>query len=263
MHLAQHGNYYFDQKKPWQLVKTNMKKCSTTLNICFNIVNALAIFIAPYLPFSSQKIWEMLGNQNNIKDVIWDDCLSKINVGYDLEKPKTLFDKLSIEDYMTEEDIFSNIDLRTAKIIDVKDHPDAEKLLILQIDLGEIGERVIVAGIKKHYSKEELKGKNIVVITNLKPAKIRGIKSNGMLLAASDSKGVVSLIDPKDAQPGSRIFIEDIPYKPDSVVEFDKFEQIKMSVDENQQIIYKNKILKSDAGPVKSDKLVEKGSTVS
>ncbi len=205
----------------------------------------------------------MLGNENDIYDIKWDNSLSIINVGYNLEKPKTLFDKLSIEDYMTEEDIFSNLDLRTAKIIDVKDHPDAEKLLILQIDLGKIGKRVIVAGIKNHYSKDELKGKNIVVIINLKPAKIRGIKSNGMLLAATDSKGIVSLLDPHDAQPGSKIYIEDIPIKPDNIVEFDKFQQIKMYVDDKQQIIYKNKILKSETGPVISDKFVEKGSTVS
>ena len=262
MHLAQHGNYYFDQKKPWQLIKNDKEKCGTTLNICFNIVNALAIFVAPYLPFSSQKIWEMIGNKNKISDLKWDDALSKINVGYVLEKPKTLFDKLSIEDFMDEEDLFSNIDLRAAKIIDVKDHPDAEKLLILQIDLGEIGKRVIVAGIKNHYSKEELKGKNIVVITNLKPAKIRGIKSNGMLLAATDSKGIVSLLNPNDVQPGSKVYIDDIPSKPVNIVEFDKFLEIKMYVDENQQVIYKNKILKSEMGPVKSDKIVEKGSSI-
>ena len=163
---------------------------------------------------------------------------------------------------MDEEDLFSNIDLRAAKIIDVKDHPDAEKLLILQIDLGEIGKRVIVAGIKNHYSKEELKGKNIVVITNLKPAKIRGIKSNGMLLAATDSKGIVSLLNPNDVQPGSKVYIDDIPSKPVNIVEFDKFLEIKMYVDENQQVIYKNKILKSEIGPVKSDKIVEKGSSI-
>ena len=163
---------------------------------------------------------------------------------------------------MAEEDIFSNLELRTAKIIDVKDHPDAEKLLIFQIDLGEIGKRVIVAGIKNHYAIEELKGKNIVVITNLKPAKIRGIKSNGMLLAASDSKGIVSLLNPNDVKPGSKVYIDDIPSKPDNIVEFDKFLQIKMFVDEKQQIIYKNKILKSEIGPVKSDKIVEKGSSI-
>ena len=212
---------------------------------------------------SSQKLWILIGNKNKISDLNWDDALSKINIGHTLEKPKTLFDKLLIEDFMAEEDIFSNIDLRTAKIIDVKDHPDAEKLLILQIDLGQIGQRVIVAGIKKYYSKDELKGKNIVVVTNLKPAKIRGIQSNGMLLAATDSKGVVSLIDPNDAKPGSRVFIDDISFKPENVVEFDKFQQIKMFVDEKQQIVYNNKILKSETGPVKSDKLVEKGSTVS
>jgi len=263
MHLAQHGNYYFDQKKPWILIKTDKQKCSTTINICFNIVNALAIYIAPYLPFSSQKIWKMLGNNTNISDIKWSDAISKINVDFDLEKPKTLFDKLSIEDYMAEEDLFSNIELRTAKIIDAKEHPDAEKLLILQIDMGKFGQRVIVAGIKNHYSTEELIGKNIVIVANLKPAKIRGIKSNGMLLAATDSGGIVSLLNPNNAPPGSRIFVEGISYKPDNIIEFEKFQQIKMQVDEKQQIVYKNKILKSETGIVKSDKTVKSGSSVS
>jgi methionyl-tRNA synthetase len=263
MHLAQHGNYYFDQKKPWMLIKTDKQKCSTTLNICFNIVNALAIYMAPYLPFSSQKIWKMLGNNTNISDIKWDDAISKINVDFDLEKPKTLFDKLSIEDYMAEEDLFSNVELRTAKIIDAKEHPDAEKLLILEIEMGKFGQRVIVAGIKNHYSIEELIGKNIVIVANLKPAKIRGIKSNGMLLAATDSEGIVSLLNPNNAPPGSRIFIEGISYKPDNIIEFEKFQQIKMQVDEKQQIVYKNKILKSETGTVKSDKPVKSGSPIS
>ena len=263
MSLAQHGNYYFDQKQPWKLIKSDEEKCGTILNICLNIVNALAVFMTPYLPFSSQKIWRMLGYDNNIEDLNWDEALSHLNVGFNLEKPKTLFDKLSIEEGMIEEDLFSNIDLRVAKVIDVKEHPDADKLLILQIDLGDLGKRVIVAGIKQYYSKEEIMGKNIIIITNLKPAKIRGIKSNGMLLAATDSSGIVSLLNPNDSNPGSRIFIEGITYNPDDIVEFEKFKEIKMKVDEKQQIIYKNKILKSEKGPVRSDKSVEKGAIVS
>jgi len=263
MNLAQHGNYYFDQKQPWNLIKSDKEKCSTVLNICLSIVNALAVFMSPYLPFSSQKIWKMLGNSNKISDLNWDEALSTFNVNFDLEKPKTLFDKLSIEEGMIEEDLFSNIDLRVAKVVDVKEHPDADKLLILQIDLGELGKRVIVAGIKQFYSKQEIMGKNIIIVTNLKPAKIRGIHSNGMLLAAADSSGIVSLLNPNDSNPGSRIFIEGIKHNPDNILEFEKFKEIKMKIDEKQQIVYKNKILKSEKGPVRSDKNVEKGAIVS
>jgi len=263
MNLAQHGNYYFDQKQPWNLIKSDKEKCSTVLNICLSIVNALAVFMSPYLPFSSQKIWKMLGNSNKISDLNWDEALSTFNVNFDLEKPKTLFDKLSIEEGMIEEDLFSNIDLRVAKVVDVKEHPDADKLLILQIDLGELGKRVIVAGIKQFYSKQEIMGKNIIIVTNLKPAKIRGIHSNGMLLAATDSSGIVSLLNPNDSNPGSRIFIEGIKHNPDNILEFEKFKEIKMKIDEKQQIVYKNKILKSEKGPVRSDKNVEKGAIVS
>ena len=263
MNLAQHGNYYFDQKQPWNLIKSDEEKCSTSLNICLSIVNALTVFMSPYLPFSSQKIWEMLGNTTNISDLNWDESISTLNVNYTLEKPKTLFDKLSIEEGMIEEDLFSNVDLRVAKVIDVKDHPDADKLLILEIDLGELGKRVIVAGIKQFYSKEEIMGKNIIIVTNLKPAKIRGVQSNGMLLAASDSTGLVSLLNPDNSNPGSRIFIDGIKHNPDYILEFEKFKEIKMKVNEKQQIVYKNKILKSEKGPVFCDKNVKKGAIVS
>jgi len=122
---------------------------------------------------------------------------------------------------------------------------------------------VIVAGIKTHYSQKDIIGKNIIVIINLKPARIRGIQSNGMLLAATDSSGVVSLLNPGNASPGSKIFIEGIAFKPVNQLEFEIFNQIKMQVDVNQQIIYNKNILKSEKGPVKSDKIVKIGSIVS
>jgi methionyl-tRNA synthetase (EC 6.1.1.10) len=99
---------------------------------------------------------------------------------------------------------FSGIDLRVAVIKAVEEHPNADKLLVLKIDAGD-GEKQLVAGIKTHYSMEELVGKKIVVVNNLAPAVLRGVESEGMLLAARDGDNVVLLTTEKDVGPGSRV----------------------------------------------------------
>jgi methionyl-tRNA synthetase len=99
---------------------------------------------------------------------------------------------------------FKKMELRVARIKEVKDHPNADKLYLLKIDLGN-EERQLIAGLKPYYKKEELKGRQIVVVTNLTPAVVRGETSEGMLLAAQD-KNIVSLLSPdKDLTPGSPI----------------------------------------------------------
>ena len=99
---------------------------------------------------------------------------------------------------------FSEIDLRVAVITAVEEHPNADKLLVLRIDAGD-GEKQLVAGIKNYYSAEELIGKKIVVVNNLAPAVLRGVESQGMLLAARDGDQVVLLTTEKDVGPGSRV----------------------------------------------------------
>ena len=108
----------------------------------------------------------------------------------------------------------------------------------------------------------EINGKNIIVISNLKPAKIRGVTSNGMLLAAEDNKGTISLLDPGDASPGSEILIEGISKEPADVLEFDDFKKVNMIVGENLKATYNGKTLKSEKGDVVSDKEVKKGAKI-
>ena len=261
MSLAQFGNFYFDQNQPWNLIKNDKERCGSVLHICFKLVQALAVFMAPYLPFSSDTIWKMLGNTDSIKS--WDDALSGLKEGTPLEKPVPLFKKLVLEDIVEEADPFSKLDLRVAKVIDVKDHPQADKLYVMQLDLGPLGKRTIVAGIKPCYSKEELNGKSIVIVTNLKSATIRGVKSKGMLLAAEDDQGDVSLLNPKDATPGTEIFVEGIPREPVSVLEFDDFKQAIMTIGDKQEVVYNGKPLKSKNNTVVTDKKVKIGVRVS
>lgn len=105
---------------------------------------------------------------------------------------------------MIEFNEWQNLDLRVAEVLSVEDHPNADKLYILKVKIGE-EERTIVAGIKEYYSKKELIGKKIIVFTNLKPAFLRGIKSEGMLLAAEKGNKCVLLTVDKDFESGVRI----------------------------------------------------------
>ncbi|MEK6852654.1 MAG: methionine--tRNA ligase subunit beta [Nanoarchaeota archaeon] len=103
-------------------------------------------------------------------------------------------------------DDWKKIDIRVGKIKEAVNHPNADSLVILKVDLGK-EVRQLVAGLKKHYNRQDLKGKNILVLTNLKPVEIRGVKSEGMLLAAVDksSDKVVLLAPEKDVSSGTRV----------------------------------------------------------
>jgi len=99
-------------------------------------------------------------------------------------------------------DDFKKIELKVAKILEVKDHPNADKLYVVTVDLGD-AKKDVVAGIKPSYKKEELVGKQVVVVNNLDPVTLRGVQSNGMILAASDENGIVVLTTDKPVKLGS------------------------------------------------------------
>ena len=103
-------------------------------------------------------------------------------------------------------DDFAKVELRVGKVVEARPHPNADKLLLLQVDLGEEAPRQVVAGIKAHYAPESLVGKKIVVVANLAPAMLRGESSNGMLLAATSGEKVVLLtVDDPECVPGAKI----------------------------------------------------------
>ena len=101
---------------------------------------------------------------------------------------------------------FKKLDLRVGKIAGVEEHPNAFKLFILKVDFGkEIGERTIVAGLRSYYKKEELEGKEAVFVVNLEPVVLRGVKSDGMILAVNSGNGYAILIPEKDVNVGSKV----------------------------------------------------------
>lgn len=112
--------------------------------------------------------------------------------------PAATSSEITIDDFM-------RVDLRVGTIRKAEPHPNADRLVVLSVDLGEEQERQLVAGIRAHYEPEALVGKQIVVVANLKPAKLRGVESRGMILAASDDSGVHVLAPDAPTAPGSKV----------------------------------------------------------
>jgi len=198
MDLAQFGNRYFDRVAPWALVKTDKDKCGTVLNLNLEIVKSLAILSYPFMPRSAEDAWKLLGYDETIMKNGWQWLGTCVKVGQRLQEPRPLFSKVELErgDRMFGQ--FEKLDLRVGVIDAVNDHPNADKLLVMDVDVGK--KIKLVAGLKAHYPKEKLIGMKIVVVANLQPAKLRGIESQGMLLAA-ESKGKVLLMTPDGDAP--------------------------------------------------------------
>jgi methionyl-tRNA synthetase len=222
MELSGYGNRYFDSVKPWSLVKSDRDGCGDVLHCNLEIVKALAIMSWPFLPFSAQEVWGYMGLKNGPLQAGWSGIDVPLPAGQELTDPVPVFKKVEIEKE-EEEPVpapqpvkepeaspfsdLSQLDLRAGTVLSAEDHPDAEKLFVLKVSMGE--ERQIVAGLRAYYSREEMLGRKVVVVSNLKPAKLRGIRSEGMLLAADDESlggSTVLLLRPsKDVPDGTRI----------------------------------------------------------
>jgi methionyl-tRNA synthetase len=215
MDIARFANKYFNDNAPWKTIKTDAIKCATTISLCLETIKNLAILFSPVIPFTAIKLKKILC----VKDVkvknIW-DIAAEMNLprGHTLNHAEILFTK--IDDKEVEMEIeklesisgkalekkekvsiedFKKIDIRVAEIINAEKVPKTDKLMKIQITIGE-EQRQIIAGIAEHYTPDDLVGEKIVVIVNLKPVIIHGLESNGMLLAAKDGKKL-TLIKPE------------------------------------------------------------------
>ncbi len=207
--IAQEGNRYFDHEEPWVTRKTNPLICERTTFICMKIVTALAVLVEPFLPFTSQRIKKMI----NFIDQRWDEIASP-KVAPTLGKTEILFPK--IDDKVIEAQVaklkkkevtieeFGKIELRTARILKAKPVQGSDHLIQCEIEVGDRTKQ-IVAGIGKHYKPEELVGRTIVIVDNLKAAVIRGVHSEGMLLAVEGKNGLVLVTLDKDVESGAKV----------------------------------------------------------
>jgi len=218
MNLARAANKYFNDNEPWKTLKSNPERCATAVHLSIQIVRSLAILLEPVVPAMASDIWELLNPESTLKESGW-DSVSELNIpsGHRLNKPRILINKIEdkqideINKFLEAEEIpaaslplapqkptitiddFKKIDLRVARVIEAVKVPKSEKLLKLQVEIGN-ERRQVLAGIAKHYTPEELIGKLVVVVSNLQPAKLMGQESQGMILAASDESGSLTLV---------------------------------------------------------------------
>ena len=232
-------NKYIDETMPWALAKDPEKtaRLTTVLYNLLECVRIAAVLLKPYLPDTAEKILDSLNTEYRDYDSLV--SFGQLEPGTLVtEKPEILFARINPNDIMPkiEEQIarqkkeaeetarineerrkaeerknrpvtvddFDRFDLRVGKVIGCVKHPNADKLYILVVDLGESVPRQIVSGLAQSYTPGQLIGKKVVVIANLAPAEIRGVESQGMLLAGKEG-GVISVVEANNLQPGTRI----------------------------------------------------------
>ena len=219
--IAQEGNAYFDAKKPWAAAKLPESRpdMEATLFCCVQCIKILAVAASPIIPETAQKVWEMLGFESQLADECWQEVTSSsIPEGQKLNNPIILFRKIEDEEIVKEQealktsstknnqlsfDEFSKMELVVGKVLHAEPIPKSKKLLKLEVDLG--GEtRQIVSGISHRYSPEEVIGKHVVVVSNLKPAKLMGVESHGMILAGGEGNEL-QLVSVDNLSPGTII----------------------------------------------------------
>ncbi len=208
--ISVEGNRYYDKMEPWNTMKNDMKRTKTTLHLCSKIVYILANIGEIFIPFGAKKILSMI----NLDEKKWDDVMeSPIPPNHLIGIVKPMYKK--IEDVEIQNQIrrlkvnnisfeeFKKMELKIGIIEDVEEIEGADKLYKLIVNTGE--ERTLVAGVKERYKIEDLMGKKIVVVTNLEPVTIKGIRSEGMLLAAIDGEVISIVIPDQDVKPGSSV----------------------------------------------------------
>lgn len=238
-------NKYIDETMPWILARDEAKKsrlAAVMYNLAESI-RIVSILIQPFMPETPEKIWEQLGLEKG-EAVLWESSKTwgRYPEGASVKKGEIIFPRIDVEKELkqiekltknnadkeglaekgrkskrsaqkkTEDGIqnlisiedFARMDLRVAKVIEAEKVENADKLLKLKLEVGN-DTRQVVSGIAKHYSPEDLIGKNVIFVANLKPAKLRGIESQGMILAASNDKELTLLTLDKDIESGTKV----------------------------------------------------------
>lgn len=220
MDFSRLGNKYLASTEPWKVIKENEARVQTILHISLQLTANLAIVMEPFLPFSAEKLNQMLG----IKALNWPLAgkLDLLPIGHSLNEAHLLFEK--IEDAVVEAQVqklldtkkaneaankklapakkevsfddFTKMDIRVATILAAEAVPKTKKLLKLTLDTG-LDTRTVVSGIAEHYKPEEIIGRQVSLLANLAPRDIKGIKSQGMILMAEDKDGSLSFINPE------------------------------------------------------------------
>ncbi len=220
MSLARLGNKYLADTEPWKLAKTDPERVKAILYVSLEITAALPVLLEPFLPFTADKMRAFL----RMDKVNWDELGTRnlLSVGHQIDKAKLLFDK--IEDKQIEAQVnklqatkkaneaenhqaeaqkenisfedFQGMDIRIGTIVEAEKVPKTKKLLKLKVDTG-LDERTVVSGIAEFYKPEDIVGKQVSILLNLAPRKIKGIESQGMILMAENADGELAFVAPE------------------------------------------------------------------
>lgn len=237
--LVGRANKYVDETTPWILAKDeeNKDRLDTVLYNLAETLRIVSVLIRPFMEKTSDSIWRQLGMDHG-QGTSWDDLSQwgKLSTGLKVRKENPMFPRLDVkqelerlneanerfiekrngkkkkdsqqekvqeESHITIDDV-DKIDLRVAKVVDAKKHPNADKLLVLQLEVGD-EKRQVVSGIAKYYKPEELVGKNVILVYNLKPIKLRGVESHGMVLAADKANKLTLVTTLEDIGSGAKV----------------------------------------------------------
>ena len=229
MNLARLGNKYLADTEPWKVVKSDPDRVTTILNIALQITASLAIASEPFLPFTAEKLRNMLHLE--AAQAHWDNigCATLLAPGHELGEAVLLFEK--IDDSVVEAqlrkleetkaanaaanatavpakentvqfDDFAKMDIRVSRVVAAEPVPKTKKLLKLTVDTG-IDTRTIVSGIAEYFTPEEMVGKRVLVLVNLAPRTLKGIESQGMILMAESPTGQLSIVAPLSDEAAS------------------------------------------------------------
>ena len=229
MNMARIGNKYLADNEPWKLAKTDMGRVATILNLALQLTANLSVAFAPFLPFSSKKLSDMLAMQPRKWDSLGN--MEMLEEGHLLNKAELLFEKIEdaaieaqikkLQDTKKQNEInekhaepvkelvdieqFGKLDIRVGTVLECSKVPKSDKLLQFKIDDG-MGGRTIVSGIAAYYKPEDLIGKQVCFVANLPVRKLRGVESNGMIISAQDADGSYIVISPsRKVANGSQI----------------------------------------------------------
>lgn len=224
MNLARLGNKYLADEEPWKLQKTDAERTATIMYVALQVAGALAVISEPFVPFTAQKLKTMLNFESFTHPVLWND-ISKLDelipAGHHISLAEFLFSKIEDDEIQKQIDKleaskvsnkaeesklepqkeeatfedFSKLDLRVGTIISADKMPKTKKLMVLKVNTG-LDERTIVSGIAEHYKAEELIGQKVSVVINLKPIKLKGTLSEGMILMTQDESGKLVFLNP-------------------------------------------------------------------
>lgn len=251
LEISDLGNKAFQAGEPWKMRKENPEAAATLLRTLIFLIRDLAVLIRPYIPATAEKIASFCGNSELNWDVLGTENFETISAPEILFKPleDELIEELrnryagsqaernaGSEEKSLEAQFSAEVSLKVGKIIEIERHPEADRLYVEKIDMGEGVVKQIVSGLVSWYSEEELLGKSVVVVDNLKPAKLRGVKSEGMVLAAEpQGKEKVLELLTVDAAPGTPVLVDGIA-APSEIkrIKIDRFFELPILVNEGQ-----------------------------